>query len=149
MVCPKCLHAETDVTNSRAQARKQQTWRRRKCQNCGFTFTTRESHDVSFVIVDKRDGSEEQFSRSKLLMSIYKACNHMADQQNTAEALADTVITKLMPFPDKKTSSADVAKIISEVLKRFDMAAAIKYDSFQTDLSNRTLLKRHLKEESA
>lgn len=148
MVCPKCGRDETDVTNSRYQTRRQQIWRRRKCQACGFTFTTRESHDVSFISVSKRGGQSEQFSKAKLMISLAKACDHMVDQQNIAEALTDTVVSSLLPLPGQSVSSQKIAKAVEEVLRRYNSAALVKYLSFQTDLSNPASVKKHLKSQS-
>lgn len=145
MVCPICLSTDTEVTNSRFQARRQQTWRRRKCQSCGFTFTTRESLDPSFVTAVKRDERHEQFSRPKLALSISRACNHLIDRQEASEALTDTVITKMMPFKDRTISTKQISDVVAQVLANFDNASLIKYKSFQTDLSSASSIKKQIK----
>ncbi len=44
--------------------------RRRECENCGTRFTTFEHIEVSQLIVVKKDGTREQFSREKYLMDL-------------------------------------------------------------------------------
>ncbi len=101
---------------------------------------------MSFISVNKRSRpQQEQFSRAKLMISLAKACDHMVDQQNTAEALTDTVITSLLPLPSREVSSRNISKAAQNVLRRYDAAALVKYLSFQSDLRSPAALKKALK----
>ena len=128
MVCPFCLkEAKTRVYNSRSSGRKSQVWRRRRCPSCKEAFTTYESLDLSYLVVGKRDGHSEKYSRPKLFSSIYRA--HLdADE---AEALTDTVEQALINVRQTLISTKDVAEQAKKVLKAFDAASHARYASFQ------------------
>ena len=49
--------------------------RRRECPKCQHRFTTFERQELSSLIVVKRDGTSEPYSRSKLERGIWLACS--------------------------------------------------------------------------
>src|SRR5438067_830874 len=95
MVCIYCSD-ETHVINSRPQKRLNQTWRRRKCLNCGAIFSTQEGADysASWTVGVAADGVNP-FNRDKLFLSLYNSLKHRPSALNDASALTDTVIQKL------------------------------------------------------
>ena len=147
MVCPFCGRIKTSVRNSRGSVRRGQVWRRRSCEKCRRTFTTRESVELGFLEVLKRSSlSREPYSRAKLLRSLFKATDHLADPE-TALALADTIETNLLAtIGQKDTLSSDtIASTCLDVLKRFDTRAYVKYLSYQTETLDASDLKQRLK----
>ncbi len=71
MRCPFCGFEDTKVIDSRpAEGRKR---RRRECTNCGRRFTTYEDVERPLLMVLKKDGSFEPFSREKLIKGVYNA----------------------------------------------------------------------------
>ena len=71
MKCPYCGFEDTKVIDSRpVEGRKR---RRRECTSCHKRFTTYESVEMPMLLVVKKDGSFEPFSRVKLLNGIYNA----------------------------------------------------------------------------
>ena len=74
MLCPKC-HADDDkVIDSRASREGSTIRRRRECLKCGHRFTTYEEIEHEGLMVVKRDGRREEFSRDKLFSGLKKAC---------------------------------------------------------------------------
>ena len=144
MICPNCSSLRSQVSNSRRFTRKQQVWRRRECATCGFSFTTREQLDLEYLSVAKKDGSSEPFIPAKLLVSVVRACDHLPDYQRDAQALAETVTTKLLPAPEGKLTSANIARTAMDVLKRFNAGAFVKYAAYQTDLIDKRQVRRQL-----
>ena len=71
MICPFCSSNQISVTNSRPTNKGTQIWRRRKCLKCQEIFTTREKIDISYVVVEKRDGRRVEYSHPKLYSGIY------------------------------------------------------------------------------
>ncbi len=65
--------------------------RRRECSECENRFTTYEQIEHQQLMVVKRDGRREEFSREKLLSGISKACQKLPISQLTIEKLADRV----------------------------------------------------------
>ncbi len=135
MVCPFCDQTRTSVVNSRHTRRSNQVWRRRRCASCGRTFTTREAPQLSFLRVNKREGQKEEYSRSKLLVSLLRSSDHI-DEADVAFALADTIEVRLLRSIDAETDEIDskfISETVLDVLKKYDLKAFIKYATQQID----------------
>src|SRR3954453_23719739 len=74
MICPTCQHNGTRVLDSRPADEGRSIRRRRECESCGFRFTTFEKVEEMPLIVVKKDGSREEFSREKVLRGLIRAC---------------------------------------------------------------------------
>jgi transcriptional regulator NrdR len=70
MRCPKCGCQEDKVIDSRASREGATIRRRRECIGCSHRFTTYEEVEHEGLMVLKRDGRREEFSREKLLSGI-------------------------------------------------------------------------------
>ena len=133
MVCIYCL-SDTQVTNSRLQKRANQVWRRRKCVNCGATFSTQESaiYEGAWQVKDSM-GRLTPFSRNKLLLSLYKSLEHREHALTEAEALMDTIIGKLLRGGGSQRGLLAPDSIIQttySTLQRFDTPASVSYLAF-------------------
>ncbi len=136
MVCIYCSN-ETKVVNSRPQKRLNRVWRRRTCMTCGTTFTSSESVDLSGSITVRDLSRLQPFQRDKLFMSIHDSLKHRKTALSDATGLTDTVISKLYPLMrDALLDKADIIKTTSDVLRRFDKAAATMYDAFHPSTRN-------------
>lgn len=131
MVCIYCS-GETQVVNSRPQKRLNTVWRRRKCLKCHNIFTTEEGALLGAVIaVIGKGGSSTGFEREKLLISLYNSLRHRPTALSDAVGITDTVIAKLLPEgADGQLERATIIKTASDVLKRFDRAAAVQYAAY-------------------
>ena len=98
MRCPKCGCQEDKVIDSRASREGATIRRRRECAACNYRFTTYEEVEHEGLMVSKRDGRHEEFSREKLLSGIRKACQKRPVSPKAMEDLVDhimaTVTTK-------------------------------------------------------
>src|SRR6266571_4183091 len=74
MRCPKCGCHDDKVIDSRGSREGSTIRRRRECLKCGTRFTTYEEIEHEGLMVIKRDGRREEFSKEKLLSGIRKAC---------------------------------------------------------------------------
>ncbi|HEX5448380.1 MAG TPA: hypothetical protein VFW90_04260 [Candidatus Saccharimonadales bacterium] len=127
MVCIYC-GGDTSVTNSRLQRRNNQVWRRRKCLNCGAVFTTHESIELESALSVEKDGRFEPFLPDLLLEELMLALRHRKDVYTAASEVMATVIRKLLSLPQKpRFKPTDISKTASQVLKRFDHRAHLRY----------------------
>ena len=62
MQCPICESKYLKIYDSRDVISQNQTRRRRKCEDCGYRFSTREIVDTSIMRIIKEDKSTEQFN---------------------------------------------------------------------------------------
>jgi transcriptional regulator NrdR family protein len=119
----------TQVFNSRPQKRFNKIWRRRRCTNCKFTFTTVEDALYGELWLVETNGKHLQpFSRDKLLISLYSSLGHRKTAIGDAGALTDTIIKKLVPLANNgKLKSSDIVKSTEVALNRFDKLASAYY----------------------
>jgi hypothetical protein len=74
--------------------------------------------------------SYSPFSSNKLLMSLYRSCQHRLTALNDAAALSETIIQKLQPkFIDGQISSQTIVQVSQVALNRFDQAASVHYSA--------------------
>ena len=70
MRCPKCQHNKSSVIDSRQAEDGNTIRRRRECDTCHTRFTTFERVEEVPLLVVKKDGTREQFSRDKIFNGI-------------------------------------------------------------------------------
>src|SRR5664279_2442499 len=119
MKCPYCRSAETEVYNSCSAMSPEQIWRRRRCMSCQRSFTTYEAADLGFLRVTTPSGATRPYSRSKLFSSLYAAFDRLPGQNDTIDAVTDTVEAKILERRQTELPSADIAEIVLITLKHF------------------------------
>ena len=95
MRCPKCGCQDDKVIDSRASREGATIRRRRECVSCGHRYTTREQIERGRLMVSKRDGRNEEFSKEKLVASIIKACQKRSVSPETVDILAEQITEDL------------------------------------------------------
>ena len=133
MVCIYC-GSKTKVTNSRAQKKTGQTWRRHTCTVCGAIFTTIEAPDLSgslrFVA---HDTTLRPFERDVLFVSITQALGHRRDAVAAASALTATIIAQLLKTAEGGLiTRSKVVSTAAATLTRFDKASAVHYTAYHS-----------------
>ena len=71
------------------------------------------------------------FLRDKLFTSVYESVRHRKTALSDATALTDTIIRKLLAVIENgQTTTQLITTITTDVLKRFDTAAAVHYGAY-------------------
>ena len=73
MKCPVCYHPDTKVIDSRLAGDGLTIRRRRECLKCGFRFSTYEEMEILDLIIIKRNGNKESYSREKVAKGLRRA----------------------------------------------------------------------------
>lgn len=73
MRCPKCGATKSSVIDSRQAEEGNTIRRRRECDECQHRFTTYERVEERTLVVVKKDGTREQFSRDKIFNGIIRS----------------------------------------------------------------------------
>lgn len=128
MNCPYC-NTKSKVTNSRKNTLNHQIWRRRECLSCGSIWTSRENIDLSSThrVDIGRDIGLVEFSRDKLLISIYKALEHLEQPLFYAENLTNTVIAKLITLNQSKVEIDTLLHLVAETIEPIDAIGSKLY----------------------
>ena len=103
-------------------------WRRRECLVCHAIFTTHESVELESALSVDKNGQNQPFLPDLLLKELMLALSHRKDVYTASREVLGTIIRKLLTLPQKPLyKPADISKITSGVLKRFDRRAYLRY----------------------
>jgi transcriptional repressor NrdR len=129
MRCPKCACLDDKVIDSRASREGATIRRRRECLECGFRFTTYEEIEHEGLMVVKRDGRREEFSRDKLLSGIRKACQKRPVSPQTVENLVDRICTELADAYESEIPGSVIGERVMTELQKLDKVAYVRFAS--------------------
>jgi transcriptional repressor NrdR len=142
MRCPYCEFDDTKVTDSRDN--DDGIRRRRECLECGQRFTTIERVAAGEVLVAKKDGRREAFSREKLLRGLRKACEKRPLPAGTVEAVADAIEAALRQRGMPELPSDQVGELVMDHLRDLDHIAYIRFASVYREFADLEELQAEL-----
>ena len=142
MRCPYCGFADTKVTDSRDA--DEGIRRRRECLNCGQRFTTVERLAATSLLVAKKDGRREEFSREKLLAGLRTACEKRPLAAGAVEAVADAVEAALRARGAPEVPSQEIGELVMDHLRELDHIAYIRFASVYRSFADLEALQREL-----
>ncbi len=136
MICPYCGYSETKVVDSRDTNDGKAIRRRRECEKCQARFSTYEEIEIMRLIVIKRDGSKQDYSRKKIEIGFLKALEKRpVSSEKIGKAIGD-IEYELQARESNEISSKEIGKMILEKLKEIDDVAYLRfasvYKSFKT-----------------
>jgi transcriptional regulator NrdR family protein len=118
------------VANSRHQTRNNQIWRRRRCLRCKAVFTTHEAIDLSSTLLVKPAvGPSKPFLTDFLYTELLWALSHHKQPYTAAREVTSTVIMQLLKLQQGSITTTDISQATSQVLKRFDKQAWLRYQA--------------------
>jgi len=129
MRCPKCGCQDDKVIDSRASREGATIRRRRECAKCAHRFTTYEEVEHEGLMVLKRDGRREEFSREKLLSGIRKACQKRPISPKAIDDLVDHIVAAVTEKFEGEVPGEFVGKIVMEGLRELDDVAYVRFAS--------------------
>jgi transcriptional repressor NrdR len=129
MRCAKCGCQEDKVIDSRASREGSTIRRRRECLACGNRFTTYEEIEHEELMVIKRDGRAEEFSKEKLISGIRKACQKRPVSSKTIEDLVGRIIDEISLKFDREVPSLAIGERVMEGLRKIDEVAYVRFAS--------------------
>lgn len=127
MRCPNCGSGDTRVVDSRDA--QNAVRRRRLCENCGTRFTTYERVESARPLVVKRDGTREEWNRTKLLEGVRIACTKRSISSARMEELVDEVETQLAGSGRQEIPSSEIGQAVMQRLRALDEVAYIRFAS--------------------
>jgi transcriptional repressor NrdR len=129
MRCPKCGDQDDKVIDSRASREGATIRRRRECAKCAHRFTTYEEVEHEGLMVLKRDGRREEFSRDKLLSGIKKACQKRPISPKAIDDLVDHIVAVVTEKFEGEVPGEFVGKLVMEGLRGLDDVAYVRFAS--------------------
>lgn len=146
MRCPNCQHKNSKVLDSRPVEEGRAIRRRRECEACGFRFTTFERLEAIPLIVVKKDGARQEFSREKLIRGLMKACEKRPVPIETIETIALEVERELRNFGVSEIDSKEIGEMVMERLSTVDEVAYVRFASVYRQFKDLSVFLDELKE---
>lgn len=131
MRCPYCSDRESRVTDSRTNDAGIR--RRRECLSCQRRFTTHERVQVAPLMVSKRDGRREEFSRDKMIAGLRLACAKRPVNGRAIESIVDEIENEFQQNGSGEVSSDTLGTAIMDRLRDLDRVAYIRFASVHRD----------------
>ncbi|QMU78735.1 transcriptional repressor NrdR [Streptacidiphilus sp. PB12-B1b] len=126
MHCPFCRHSDSRVVDSRTTDDGTAIRRRRQCPDCNRRFSTVET---AALMVVKRSGVTEPFSREKVISGVRKACQGRPVTEDALAQLGQRVEEALRATGSAELSTHDVGLAILGPLKDLDVVAYLRFAS--------------------
>ena len=129
MKCPFCRETDNKVIDSRLSKDGNEIRRRRECLVCGRRFTTYEHIEKIPIMIMKKDGRREVFSREKVRNGVQKACQKRDISVNQIEAFIDELERDLGETGEKEIPSSYLGEKIMAKLHALDDVAYVRFAS--------------------
>ncbi len=136
MKCPYCFVNQTTVTDTRDADGEATIRRRRRCDTCLKRFTTYERVEGIDLIVIKKDGRQEQFSREKLRRGVVKATWKRPITIDEIEELLTDVERRLRAKSTCQVKSWEIGNLIINKLKKIDQLSYLLFASVYRDFDS-------------
>ena len=152
MKCPICYFSDTKVIDSRVATDGISIRRRRECLKCSFRFSTYEEIELLDLVIVKRDGRREAYSREKLVVGLKKSCEKRPITADRFKRLIHAIERDLQRLRKTEITSKQVGQIVMKNLKKLDSVAYIRYasvyESFKDAQEFRKELNKLIKEKN-
>ncbi|MGD9332699.1 MAG: transcriptional regulator NrdR [Desulfobacterales bacterium] len=129
MKCPFCKETDNKVIDSRLSKDGNEIRRRRECLVCGRRFTTYEHIEKIPIMIIKKDGRREVFSREKVRTGVQKACEKRNISVNQIETFLDDLERDLGEVGEKEIPSSYLGEKIMARLHALDDVAYVRFAS--------------------
>ncbi len=132
----------TRVTDKRESSNG--TRRRRECLSCRKRFTTYEKPEIKEIIIVKKDGRKEPFSREKLKAGIMRACEKRPISAEKIDGIVGSIEERLRQ-KRKEIKTKILGGMIINKLKKLDKVAYIRFASVYRDFKDVKDFKKEIK----
>ncbi|MFS0723167.1 MULTISPECIES: transcriptional regulator NrdR [Paenibacillus] len=144
MKCPYCDYAGTKVLDSRPANENKSIRRRRECEQCSRRFTTFEMIEETPLIVIKKGGSREEFSRDKILRGLIRACEKRPVSIDQLEVIVSEVEKEIRTTAQAEVESFQIGELVMEQLYPIDEVAYVRFASVYRQFKDINMFMKEL-----
>ncbi|PDQ34599.1 MAG: transcriptional regulator NrdR [Candidatus Lumbricidophila eiseniae] len=126
MFCPFCRNPDSRVIDSRTSDDGLAIRRRRQCPQCNGRFSTTET---ASLLVIKRSGVIEAFSRDKVVSGVKKACQGRPVTEADLMKLAQRVEETVRQSGASQIDANDIGLAVLDPLRDLDEVAYLRFAS--------------------
>ena len=144
MKCPVCYYDDTKVVDSRVAPDGLSIRRRRECLKCDFRFSTSEEMEILDLVVVKRNGGRESYSRDKIVKGLRKSLEKRPITEDKFKKLVHSVERDLQALRKNEVTSGEIGQIVMKNLKKVDQVAYIRFASVYESFKDAHTFRREL-----
>lgn len=144
MQCPRCKFNGSRVIDSRPADDGRSIRRRRECDECGYRFTTFERLEKAPILVIKRNGNREAFSREKLLNGLVRSAEKRPIPLSQLEQIVNEVEHTINQEGENEISSMLIGEMVMDYLAKIDDIAYIRFASVYRQFTDRKMFLKEL-----
>lgn len=133
MHCPFCRYPDSRVIDTRTSDDGTVIRRRRECLECKRRFTTLET---AALVVVKRSGAMEPFSREKVIDGVRKASSGRPVTADQLALLAQQVEESIRAEGGSMVTTDQVGKAILNPLRELDEVAYLRFASVYSNFDS-------------
>lgn len=145
MKCPYCAYNGTKVLDSRPANDNKSIRRRRECEQCARRFTTFEMVEETPLMVIKKDGSREEFSRDKMLRGLIRACEKRPVSVEQLDQIVSQVENAIRNTAATEVDSQQIGELVMEQLYPVDEVAYVRFASVYRQFKDINMFMKELK----
>ncbi|MGM9985641.1 MAG: transcriptional regulator NrdR [Bacillaceae bacterium] len=146
MRCPSCFHNGTRVLDSRPIDDSRSIRRRRECEECQYRFTTFERVEEIPIVVVKKQGTREEFSKEKIIRGLIKACEKRPVSLRQLEEITENVQRDIRSSGIQEIQSQEVGELVMKYLSKVDDVAYVRFASVYRQFKDLNVFIDELKE---
>ncbi len=144
--CPHCHYKNTKVLDSRPIEEGRSIRRRRECESCNFRFTTFERIEEVPLIVVKKEGTREEYSRDKLMRGLIRACEKRPVALEQLEHIAVEIEKELRNRGTSEVKSDEIGEMVMDRLADVDEVAYVRFASVYRQFKDISVFLDELKD---
>ena len=129
MRCPKCGGNKSSVVDSRQAEDGNTIRRRRECEECQHRFTTYVRVEERTLVVVKKDGTREQFSRDKIFNGIIRSAQKRPVSSDEIEEIVNRIEQKVRSQSDNEINSEYIGSLVMDELAELDEITYVRFAS--------------------
>ncbi|MGT2784909.1 transcriptional regulator NrdR [Streptococcus merionis] len=146
MRCPKCTGLKSSVVDSRQAEDGHTIRRRRECEECHYRFTTYERVEEKTLVVVKKDGNREQFSRDKIFNGIIRSAQKRPVSSDDIDQIVNRIEQKIRSQHDGEVASDFIGSLVMDELSELDEITYVRFASVYRSFKDVAELESLLKE---
>ncbi len=145
MKCPFCGSLNTKVIDKRGISNGEVNRRRRVCLSCGKRFTTYERIEGTNILVLKKNGRKEPFSRDKIKAGIIRACEKRPISEEQIDKIVDDIERRVRRYKSTEIKSSAIGAMVIKKLKSIDKIAYLRFASVYKSFEDTKDFEKELK----
>jgi len=119
--------------------------RRRECEKCNYRFSTLEEVELLDIVVVKRDGSRESYSRDKVEKGILQSLIKRPYTKEKFDRLISAIERDIQKKKKREVTSNELGELVMKHLRRFDKVAYIRFASIYRAFTDVSKFKSEIK----